>query len=171
MDDHVALLFVVGEHTFAAAVEHHSTRILDVLNDAQSALLRVKNVVVFPGLCGTPLAEFAEATLQKSSLDFVVLTDNHHEAPVRRKFSLVDKQGHATFALLAKYEIRGTAMLERSIDPELLLSARASNFFPIVNPTITSPDKGSPPLSAHVAFVNKQKVSLIEIDKRTVVPA
>ena len=53
MDDHVALLFVVGEHTFAAQVEHHSTRILDVLNDAESGLLRVKNAVVFPGLLGT----------------------------------------------------------------------------------------------------------------------
>jgi len=165
-EDSVTLLFVVGQHSFAGSVEHHSTRILDVLNDAQSSLLRVRNAIVFPGFRGAPVAEFAEATVQKASLDFVLLTDDRHEAPLRRKFSLIDKQPHPTFVLLPDHEIRGTALLERSIDPELLLNHRASAFFPIVNATIARPNSDDHPLTAHVAFINKQKATLVEIDKR-----
>lgn len=166
-EDFVSVLFVVGQHSFAGQVEHHSTRILDVLNDAQSSLLRIKNASVFPGFHGKSMAEFAEATLQKSALDCVVLTGSQHEAPLRRKFALVDKQSHVAFALLPHYEVRGTVMLERSADPELLLNARASNFFPMVNATVTNSAANDPPLSTQVAFINKHKISLLEIDRRT----
>lgn len=168
IDDQVALLFIAGNHSFAAAVEHHSTRVLDLLNDAQSAMLSVRSAAVFSGLRGAPVAEFAEATIQKSAIDCVILAEERHEAPMRRKFGFVDKQTHPAFALLGNYEIRGSVMLERSADPQLLLNSQASAFFPVVAASVTDASDAAQLFTASVVFVNKLKVALLEIDRHAV---
>ena len=167
-DDQVALLFIAGNHSIAAAVEHHSTRVLDLLNDVQSAMMNVQGAAIFSGLRGAPTAEFPASTIQKSAIDCVIFTEDRHEAPLRRKFGFVDKQTHSAFVLIGNYEIRGSAMLERSADPQLLLNSQASAFFPVVAASVTDASDAAQHLSASVVFVNKQKVALLEIDRRAV---
>lgn len=163
--DRVGVLLVVGRHSFTGSVDHNSSRVLDLLNDAHTALLRVHGVAVFRGTQVRPIVEFDEVTVPKSGIDCVVLTEERHEAPLRRQYALVEKQPHPVFAVMTDYEIRGTAMLERSADPALVLNSSALTFFPIVAASISRADVDGPPLSANVVFVNKTKVSLLQIEK------
>ncbi len=111
--DRVAALFFVGQHTIAGFVEHSGTRILDVLNDASTEFLSVHGGATFRGINGQPIGEFELATVPKSAIDCVVLTEEDHEAPLRRKYALVEKKSQGVFVLLPEYEIRGTAMVSR----------------------------------------------------------
>ena len=137
--NHVAVIFIVGRYSLAGAMDHSSSRVFDVLNDANTEFLRVHGVAVFRGIRGEPIEQLDEITVPKSAIDCVLLTD---------------------------YLVRGTVMLGRSVDPVLVLNSSASTFFPIVAASVSSVDIEGPPLSARVVFVNKTKVSLLQIEKR-----
>lgn len=168
--ERVALLFIVGKHAFGGAVDHHSSRVLDLLNDVHTEFLRVCSVAVFQGFSGRLIAQFDEATIRKAAIDRVALTEERHEAPLRRQYARVEKQRSPIFALLTNYEVRGTVMLDRSVDPGLVLNHQASTFFPVVAAKVSCVDAPGPPLVAKVVFVNKNKVSLLQIEKQTVAP-
>jgi hypothetical protein len=164
--DRVAALFIVGRHSFIGTVDHSGSRVLDVLNEASTEFLRVQGVSVFRGLEGGPIAHYDEITVPKAAIDCVILTDERHEAPLRRKYALVEKQSHNVFVLLTDYEVRGTVMLGRSLDPVLILNSGASSFFAVVGASVSSVDGKGPPVPTKVAFVNKSKVSLLQIEKQ-----
>lgn len=168
--DRVAALFIVGRHSFAGGLDHHYLRVLDVLNDASAALLRLYGVAAFRGLHGKPISEFDEIVVPKAAIDCVILADERHEAPMRRQFALVEKRPHPMFVLLTEYEIRGTVMLDRYLDPAMFFNSNASCFFPIVSAGVSSVDGHGPPLEAAVAFVNRERVSLLHVDKREIAP-
>jgi hypothetical protein len=167
----VAVLFIVGRHSFAGTIDHSSSRVLDVLNDVNTEFLRVHGGAVFRGFQGGPIGQFDETTVPKSAIDCVVLTEERHEAPQRRQYALVEKQSHPVFVLVADYEVRGNVMLGRTVDPVLVLNSSASTFFPIVTASVSTVDVKGPPLSARVVFVNKAKVSLLQIEKQAIAPA
>ena len=48
----VDVLLIAGKHSFAGAMEHSSSRVLDVLNDVNTEFLKVGKVAVFQGLGG-----------------------------------------------------------------------------------------------------------------------
>jgi len=169
--NHVAVLLIVGRHSVAGTIDHSSSRVLDVLNDVNAEFLRVHGVAVFRGIQGGPIVQFDEVTVPKSAIDCAILTEDRHEAPLRRQYALVEKCPHPVFAVLTDYEVRGTAMLERSVDPVLVLNSGASHFFPIVTANVSSVDSKGPPLAAKVVFVNKTRVSLLQIEKRAIAPA
>jgi len=162
--DQVAVLFIAGRHAFAGAMDHCSSRVLDVLNSANTEFLRVHNASVFRGTQSAPTDQFDAITVPKSSIDCVVLTEERHEAPLQRKYALVEKPSHSAFVLLEHYELRGKVMIGRNFDSITLLNGGASCFFPMVSVTISSVEPGVPTISAKVVFVNKTKVSLLQID-------
>jgi hypothetical protein len=167
MTDRVAVQIIAGRHAFTGSLEHSSIRVLDVLNNAGTEFLRIHVAVVCRGLGGTPIGEFAEITVPKSSIECVVLTEERHEAPLQRRYALVEKQSHAAFVLLAHHELRGEIMLGRTLDPIHLLNGAASNFFPVVSATLSSADPAIPCVNAKVAFINRTKVAALHVDQRT----
>jgi hypothetical protein len=164
--DQVAVLFIAGRHSFAGAMDHNRARVLDGLNSASTEFLQVHGASIFRGLWDGPTEQFDTITVPKSSIDCVVLTEERHEAPLQRKYALVEKPSHSAFVLLEQYEIRGKLMIGRNFEPITLLNGGASHFFPLVAATISSVESNVPTLSAQVAFVNKTKVSLLQIDDR-----
>lgn len=165
--DRVAVQIIVGRHAFIGLLEHSSTRVLDILNSTGTEFLRIHQATVFCGMGGAPMGEFAEITVPKSSLECVMLTGERHEAPLQRRYALVEKQSHAAFVLLEHHELRGEIMLGRTLDPVHLLNGAASNFFPVVSPTLSSADPAAPSLTAKVAFINRTKVTALHVDPRT----
>ena len=163
--DRVSVLIFTGRHTVAGFVEHSGTRILDVLNDASTEFLNILTGSICRGLEGQPIGVFTLATIPKSAIDCVVLTEEGHEAPLRRKFALVEKKTQGAFVLLPEYEIHGTAMVSRSFDPVLFLGGSASTFFPLVEASISSIESAGKSLAAKVAFVNKHHVSLLQAER------
>jgi hypothetical protein len=169
--DPVPVLFIAGMHAFAGSLDHSSSRVLDVLNGAGTEFLRIRDASVFRGLQGAPIGQFSEITVPKSSIDCLVLTAERHEAPLQRKYALVEKKSHAVFVLLENYELRGQVMFARSVDPILMLNASASSFFPIIEATLTSAGSATCELSAKVVFVNKSNVAALQIDERASSPS
>lgn len=163
--DRVSALLFVGGHSIAGSVAHSGTRILDVLNDANTEFLAVLGGTIYRGVEGQPIGSFESATVPKSAIDCVVLTDEGHEAPLRRKYALIEKKSQGVFVLLPDYEIRGTAMVTRTFDPVQLLGGGASTFFPLVEANVSSIAGAGSALAAKVAFVNKHKVALLQAEK------
>lgn len=164
--DQVAVLFIAGRHSFAGAMDHNRARVLDGLNSSSTEFLQVHDASVFRGLWDGPTEQFDTITVPKSSIDCVVLTEDRHEAPLQRKYALVEKPSHWAFVLLEHYELRGKVMIGRNFEPLAMLNSGASHFFPLVTATLSSVENNVPTLSAKVVFVNKTKVSLLQIDDR-----
>ena len=59
-------------------------------------------------------------------------------------------------------------MLGRAVDPVLILNNGASLYFPVVQASVAGMDNPGTRLSANVVFVNKTKVSLLQIEKHAV---
>jgi hypothetical protein len=167
MTNQVGVLFIAGDHAVAGAMEHNSSRVLDMLNSAGTEFLRIKEASVFRGLSGEPIDRFPEVTLPKSAVDCVILTEDRHEAPLLRNYSLVEKRSHPVLVVVAGYELRGEVMFGRAADPLSLLNSGASTFFPIVSASVSSPAGNAPAVSAKVAIVNKAKVLLLQIGDPT----
>ena len=128
--DQVAVLFIAGRHSFAGSLDHNRVRVLDGLNGAGTEFLRVHDASVFRGLWDGPTEQFDTITVPKSSIDCVVLTEDRHEAPLQRKYALVEKHSHAAFVLLEHYELRGKLMIGRKFDPVTCSTAERRISFP-----------------------------------------
>lgn len=170
ISDRVAVQIIAGQHTLAGALDHSSSRVLDVLNNASTEFLRIERASICRGIGGAPIGEFDEITIPKSSIECLVLKEDHHEAPLQRKYALVEKDAHTAFVLFDDHELRGQILLGRAVDPILLLGTTASNFFPIVSATIASTHRDAPQLTANVVFVNKHKVATLHINQRVNAP-
>jgi len=160
------VLFVVGRHLFAGAIDHGNNRVLDVLNDGNTDLLRVHEVDIFPQSIGERIARLEEAVIPKAMVDCVLLCSGDHEAPMRRRNALIVKPRRVVFVLLQDHAIRGTLMVKDARDPGLVLTGAAPAFFPIIEPDLLGADATKPPIPVQVALVNKTKVSLITIEQR-----
>jgi hypothetical protein len=159
MTGRVDILIVSGQHSFSGAVENRGLRILDVLNEPSTEFLNLHNVSIQRGFDETSIQHVGATLLPKAAVDFVLLKSEPHEAPIRRKHSLVAKDRYSALVVLDHYEIRGTFVAKGAIEPKMVLRNDASDFFAIVSPTINwGGNKGA--VSAGVAFVNKAKVSL-----------
>jgi hypothetical protein len=137
---------------------------LDVLNDVNTEFLAVLGGTIYRGVEGQPIGGVESATVPKSAIDCVVLTDEGHEAPLRRKYALIEKKSQGVFVLLPDYEIRRTAMVSRTFQPVLLLGGGASTFFPLVEANVSSIAGTVPAPAAKVAFVSRHKVSLLQAE-------
>jgi len=160
----VPILIISGQHSFSGLVENRGLRILDVLNEGGTEFVNLHDISIQRGFDETSIRQVAATLLPKAAIDFVLLKSDPHEAPIRRKHSLVAKDRHSAFVVLDDYEIRGTFEAKGLIDPKLVLHQDASTFFAVVSPTINH-GASKWTVSAGVAFVNKTKVSLFHYER------
>jgi hypothetical protein len=164
MSDQVAVLLITGRHSIAGILDHRDLRVLDVLNDPTTEFLRLRQAVVSRHIQGEAIAQLNEAIIPKTTIEFVVLLDKGHEAPIRRHYGFVEKQAHGVFLLLADYEIRGAHSIKGRPDPLYSpLGHDMSSFFPITAATFSNVMSSHRPVQAGVIFVNKAKVCVIEM--------
>jgi len=161
----LAVILVSGRHTFTGSLVLGGQRVLDVLNDRSSAFLRVNKTTVSRSGQTEAFGELQEAVVAKSSVDCLLIENEVHEAPVRRRHSLVNKHPFATFVLLPDYEICGMTMWAVRPDALGLLAPDAPGFFPISPATLWGSSLGEHRASP-AAFVNKASVSMISIGKQ-----
>jgi len=168
MADRVFILVVAGQHSFLGALENSGLRVLDVLNDASTEFVHLHDVVVSRGFHGECLKQILDATIPKSTIDFVLFDPKTHEAPMRRRHAFVEKRPQSALVLLADYEIRGTFMLKGSPDSLLVLQHGLSTFFPFTSARVCRLGTTSDSVSAEVALVNKSKVSLLHLERQSI---
>lgn len=164
MTNRVEILVVTGQHSFTGSVENRGLRILDVLNDASTQFLKLHDVSIYRGFDKTSIQQVSETLFPKTTIDFVLLKRQPHEAPMRRGHSLTTKDRHVALVVLDHYEIHGDFMSKGPVDPMFVLHSDAPPFFPIVSPDIYLGTMGKTVYS-NVAFVNKAKVSLFHYDR------
>ncbi len=162
----IALIVVCRRHSFRCTVAHGGRRVLDVLNDKSSGFLRVTSAVFSRHGDSESLGQLDEAVIPKASIDCVLLQNEQHEAPVRRRHSLVIKHPYATLVLLPEHEICGTTLWAGRPDPLAVLSADAASFFPVSPATLWDAAHTGECVASTVAFANKTSVSMISIGKR-----
>ncbi len=162
----ITVVCLSGRHLFVCAVDHHDTRILDILNDPSTDLLRVHQVEAFRQDDSDRIAQLSNAVIPKSAVDCLLLCTPKHEAPLRRHYAKVQKQTRSVFVVCAGREIRGTIMLNGPSDPSVVLQHDAPTFFPIIEPNLSGLGAIDLQAAAQVALVNKNSVSLIQIQPR-----
>jgi hypothetical protein len=161
MADHVMISVVAGQHSFFGSLANHGIRVLELLNDPQTAFLHLHDVAVFRGFEGACLQQLSEARLPKAAIDIVLLQAEHHEAALRRHHALVEKVSFPAVALLGQFEVHGTHISKPPFDERMVLREESSLFFPLVSPRIVRLGAHQETISAGTAIVNKTKVSLL----------
>jgi len=164
MTNQVEILVVTGQHAFTGSVENRGLRMLDVLNDASSQFLKLHQVSIYRGFDKKCARQVSETVFPKSTIDFVLLKRQPHEAPMRRAHSLIAKDQHHAMVVLDHYEIHGDFMSKGAIDPMVVLHPQSAPFFPIVSPDIFLSPIGET-IYSNVALVNKAKVSLFHYER------
>src|SRR5262245_17038236 len=118
MTSRVAILIISGQHSFSGSVENRGLRILDVLNEPSTQFLNLHNVSIQRGFDETSIQRVGATLLPKAAIDFVLLKSEPHEAPIRRKHSLVAKDRYSALVVLDHCEIRGTFVAKGAIRSE-----------------------------------------------------
>jgi hypothetical protein len=148
-------------HLLFGKLQTSGSRVQEILNDANSNFLRLRDATVFRG-AALALRAAPLLVLAKEQIVFVALSGSKYEAPDKRRYAFADKKHSTCFVIAAGYEIEGTVSLKGSLDPIAALNSEFGDFFPIAEPTIGNiGDRQSVP--AEVALVNKSMISAIEI--------
>ncbi|OAI55042.1 hypothetical protein AYO47_02655 [Planctomyces sp. SCGC AG-212-M04] len=162
----VPLTIVLRSHTIDCQIANSDHRVLDILNDLGSGFLKVSNVRLHEIEESGSLGPLEEAVIPKSSIDCVLLDQELHEAPVRRRHSLVPKHQRATFVLLPHHELCGMTNWAGRPESLALLATDAPRFFPVSAATLWGANRQGEPLASPVAFVNKLSVSMLSLGDR-----
>jgi hypothetical protein len=160
MADSVMISVVSGQHSFFGSLANRGLRVLELLNDQQTAFLHLHDVAVFRGFEGACLQQLCEARFPKAAIDLVLLQAEHHEAALRRQHALVEKVSFPAVALLGQFEVHGTHISKPPFDERMVLRDESSPFFPLVSPRVVRLGAHQETISAGTALVNKTKVSL-----------
>ncbi len=164
MADPVTIILVAGQHSYSGLLDNRGLRVLDLLNDPGTEYLRLSKVTLHQKFFEWTIESLPEVTILKSGIDFVLLEQGRHEAPLRRQNVRVEKRSYSAIVFLNEYEIRGTLMLKGAPEAALALSRELSAFLPITNARLSIPEGSSVPAPAGVALINKSKVTLLHID-------
>jgi hypothetical protein len=162
----VRLTIVLRTHTIDCSIAHSDHRVLDILNDLGTGFLKVSNV----GLQGVTraggLEALEQAMIPKNAIDCVLLDQEAHEAPVRRRHALVAKHQRSALILLPNQELSGMTNWTGRPEPVALLAPEAASFFPVSAAILWDIHRHGEPISASVAFVNKSSVSMLSLGER-----
>ena len=164
MADPVTIILVAGQHSYSGLLDNRGLRVLDILNDPGTEFLHLTKVAVHRKFFETDVKHLGEVTLPKVGVDFVLLEQGKHEAPLRRQNARVEKRSYSAFAVLGDYEIQGTLMLSGSPDPVRALSRELSTFFPMTHAKLSVRGAPKDPVAAGIALISKSKVSLLHIE-------
>jgi hypothetical protein len=164
MNDHVTILVIAGQHSFSGKLANRGLRVLDLLNDVSTEFIQLSDVAVHRRFFDGSIKQLPDATIPKAIVDFVLIEQDKHEAPLRRQHALVEKRSHSTFAVVGNYELRGNLMLKGSPDTIGALTREFSAFFPLTDTRLSIVGGCDEPVAVGVALINKSKVSLLQID-------
>ena len=166
MTDHVTILVICGQHSFAGKLDNRGLRVLDLLNDVSTEFLELSEVAVHGKFFDGIIQQLPDASIPKAIVDFVLLKQGIHEDPMRRQHALIEKRSHTAFAVVSNYELRGNLMLKGGPDAIGALTREFSVFFPLTNTHLSIVGGAEEPIAAGVALINKSKVSLLQIDQQ-----
>jgi hypothetical protein len=142
-----------------------------LLNDPSTEFLQFSNVALHQKFFEKNIKNLPDVTIPKSGIDFVLLEQGKHEAPLRRQNALVEKRSYPAFLVLGNYEIRGNLMLKGAPEVVGALKRELSAFFPITHPRVSIVGGADDSVPAGVALINKEKVSLLHIDPQALPPS
>jgi hypothetical protein len=162
---YVPVIIFSGSHSFAGVIEHGGRRVLDVLNDVGTDFIRLERVEVLGRSASQPIEQLGEATVPKAAIDCAMLSEEIHEAPLRRQYSFVEKQPRKVFLTLVEHQVRGTIMLNGAPDPRQVLGRDAPVFFAVAEATVSTREKTGSAAPTAVVLINRAKVSLLQIER------
>lgn len=160
---HVVVTITAGGHSLVGAFECRSQRILDVLNDASTDFLRVRQVAVFRQIRGECIAHLHDVTIPTSAVRFAALQGDKHDASLRQ-YAFVGKQAHRAIVVCDGHEMCGTVMATGTADPVSALGKDASMFFAVTDVQVSN-DVTNESFRMPMTFVNKTMVSFMHVIK------
>jgi hypothetical protein len=166
MTDHVTIIVIAGQHSFSGELANRGLRVLDLLNDVSTEFIQLSNVAVHRRFFDGIIKQLPDSSIPKAIVDFVLLEQDKHEAPIRRQHALVEKRSHTAFAVVGNYELRGNLMLKGAPDAIGAITREFSAFFPLTSAHLAIVGGSDELVAAGVALVNKSKVSLLQIDQQ-----
>jgi len=131
MTEHVTILVICGQHSFAGKLDNRGLRVLDLLNDVSTEYLELSEVAVHGKFFDGIVQQLPNAIIPKAIVDIVLLKQGNHEDPMRRQHALVEKRSHSAFVVVGDYELRGKLMLKGVPDTIGALTREFSAFFPL----------------------------------------
>jgi hypothetical protein len=164
MADGVTIIVVAGQHSYSGLLDNRGSRVSDLLNDPGTQFLQLSKVTLHQKFFERVVESLPEVTIPKQGIDFVLLEQGKHEAPLRRQNARIDKRSFTAVVVLNDYEIRGTLMLKGVPDEVAALSRELAAFFPVTNTRLSMPTGAAAPTPAGIALVNKARVTLLHID-------
>jgi hypothetical protein len=157
----IEVFVATQQHLVLGRVQTSGNRLQEVLNDASTDFLRLKDASIFRGAT-IPVRAAGTVTIAKQQIAFATIKSDRYEAPEKRAYAFADKKHCNCFVIVHGFELDGTMNLKGPADPIPALRSELPAFFPIADPKIGN--LGVPqPVPATVALVNKSMVSVIEI--------
>jgi hypothetical protein len=162
MGDHVTILVVVGQHSFAGEVDADGLRVLDLLNDPGTDYLQLACVAVHQRFFDGVIRRLSRATIPKSQIDFVLMEEREHESHWRERPALVEERPHQVFVVLDDYEICGDLMLKEPLDKSDAFNRELSTFLTVTDSRLSAVGTQGP-IKGGTALINRSKVTLLQI--------
>jgi hypothetical protein len=156
-------MLVTHEHLLDGEIDTHGQRLLDVLNDASTSFLRVKDVRVLRRKCATAIAISPEAVIRKSNVALAIPAGDKHESPVRRSLSFDSKRRYSAFLVVLGYEVRGELALKGTDDGVAALCHELGYFFPVPKGRVAFAGTYCRDTGAQVVIVNSDHVSVLQL--------
>lgn len=152
------VIVAVAQHWLVGDVPSKGVRIQDVLTDGATEFVRLENVHVCryaqPESC---LMKLPEVVVPKSKIEFVVIPETRHEAPVKRRDNYTVRATTDVVVVLGKHCIQGELHLPNSSnDSVYTLTRQVGRFFPITRASVSG--EGGEHLNAPVIFANRDYV-------------
>src|SRR5688500_14413845 len=124
-----------AEHLLFGKLQTSGSRVQEILNDANSNFLRLRDATVFRGE-SVPLRAKPLPVLSKHQIVFVARSGSKYEALDKRRYAFADKRHSTCFVIASGYEIEGTVSLKGSSEPVAAINSELGDFFPIAEPKI-----------------------------------
>ena len=167
IEDELTSILVTNEHLVYAKTTLRGRRFLDVLSDVNTDFLCVRDAQVFQRRGDACIAALPKAVIRKASIALAIPASDKHETPQKRRDSFVSKKRYDAFLIVLGYEVRGELALKGTDDPVSVLSHELGGFFPIPRGMVSFAGARCEQQKAQVVIVNKDFVSLFQLEKLT----
>ncbi|NLG27318.1 MAG: hypothetical protein GX557_05375 [Chloroflexi bacterium] len=166
----IPVTIVTHEHLFHGTLTTLGERLLDILNNGLTDLLRLKDVRVCT--CQTGASEdvhLQTATIRKSAVNIVILRSSGHEAPGKRWDNYVEKLAYRAYLIVPGCEIEGTVRLNRTELPDMAVLQQPGEFMAVTMASLTYSDGNKE--QAFVVMVRRSSIGLLYVGEEDVVRA
>ena len=155
---------ITRDHRYSGMLANRDFRIADILNDHNSDLLEMYDVLAIG--TGTPAREvrFDQVVLKKDAV-LLVVPQGTHEAPARRRNRYVERDRYGAMIGLPGYILSGVLHLPSMPIPSLLLAENSmlQNFLGMTNTTTHSSLHGLLPTQCDVVIVQRRAIESVQL--------